>query len=127
MHLSTFAIFSINLQRMVDTGWYFNAIFVSCFHSLVFMAEMIAFLFFNVRGTHHAKADSLSIPLDFANSTVSTGWDSLSSDNLTHDSLWSFHFTNNFQPAMVFRNLLCHLPVVMYLSAFGMPIESSRL
>ena len=80
--------------------------FCVVFLTLVFIADMMTSRFLRVYGTHHAKAGSLSIPLDLAYSARSTGCDSFKSFMGIHDSDLSFHCTRSLQPAVVFRSLL---------------------
>ena len=71
------------------------------FHMQVFTEETMTSLLLSVYGTHHANTASSDIPLTLANSAISTGWDCFISANITHHSVPSFQWTNNFQPAVI--------------------------
>ena len=66
------------------------------------MVEMMISSLRRVYGIYQAKAGSLSITRDLANSPISIGWDSFMSFNGTHVSEPSFRSTRDFHPQVVF-------------------------
>ena len=95
------------------------------FHIQVFTKEKITSLFLSVYGTHHANAASSDIPLTPVSSAISTGWDCFISTSVTHDSVPSFQWTNNFQPAIIHQSRCCPLLIVMCLSSLDTAMDLS--
>ena len=83
--------------------------------------DMIQFLFFNVCGTHQAKAGSIAIFAATAYSAVCTGYASLRSFSDTQFLLPSFHCARSSHPMVVSRLLLVPVPVVMNPSVTSQP------
>ena len=73
--------------------------------NLSFTEEMIRSLFPRVKGIHHAKAGSSSMPRETAYSVSSTGLDSFTEDNVSQVDLPSHYCTQSFHPLVVFLRL----------------------
>ena len=92
----------IRIQNLLVLSQYFDLTF-----------DKIRFLFFNVYGTHQAKAGSMAIFAATVYSAVCTGYDSLRSFCDTQFILPSFHCARSSHPMVVSRLLLDPVPVVM--------------
>ena len=97
---------STDLRIQIPNLWVLSQYFDLTF-------DMIRFLFFNVYGTHQAKAGSMAIFAAAAYSAVCTGYASLRSFSDTQFVLPSFHCARSSHQMVVSRLLLLPSPVVM--------------
>ena len=101
-HLASLTDLGIQIPNLWVLSQYFDLTF-----------DMIRFLFFNVYGTHQAKAGSMAIFAATVYSAVYTGYDSLRSFSDTQFVLLSFHCARSSHPMVASRLLLVPVPVMM--------------
>ena len=90
--------YSTVLGSSIPNSWLLFRYLVCHFLMLV----IIVSLFFSTYLTQQLKAGSSSIPYTAANSAVCTGWNSVNSDNFSHEVELSFHWQQICQLAVVF-------------------------
>lgn len=127
--------FQFNLSKMVPVlivnstcvcciSQDFDATPVSSLFVRDLTADVTTSRFLKAQGAHQAKAGSLSIPSQFANSDTSAECDSFMSLSGIHVLSPPFHLAN-FQPSVVFLSLCWPLLVTANRSEFGVAFDSS--